>query len=177
MRIITISREFGSGGREIGKRLAGQLGVDYYDKEIITAIAGKKGLDEDYVSDILEHHGWQNVPLTFCRSLTTVTVVRSVKADLLVEQTRVIESIAKAGKDCVIVGRNADELLRVHHPFNVFVCADMESKIRRCMERAEKTKICLEKNWNEKFAALTKTVPRFVKLLHIKAGEYIPPIT
>ena len=54
MRIITISREFGSGGREIGKRLAGQLGVDYYDKEIITAIAGKKGLDEDYVSDILE---------------------------------------------------------------------------------------------------------------------------
>lgn len=42
MRIITISREFGSGGREIGKRLAGQLGVDYYDKEIITTIAGKK---------------------------------------------------------------------------------------------------------------------------------------
>lgn len=156
MRIITISREFGSGGREIGKRLAGQLGVDYYDKEIITAIAGKKGLDEDYVSDILEHHEWQNVPLTFFRSLTTVTVVRSVKADLLVEQTRVIESIAKAGKDCVIVGRNADELLREHHPFNVFVCADMESKIRRCMERAEKNENLSRKELERKIRSIDK---------------------
>ena len=108
------------------------------------------------MSDILEHHGWQNVPLTFCRSLTTVTVVRSVKADLLVEQTRVIESIAKAGKDCVIVGRNADELLREHHPFNVFVCADMESKIRRCMERAEKNENLSRKELERKIRSIDK---------------------
>ena len=46
MRIITVSREFGSGGRERGKRLADELGFDYYDKEIITAVAKGKGLDE-----------------------------------------------------------------------------------------------------------------------------------
>ena len=177
MRIITISREFGSGGREIGKRLAGQLGVDYYDKEIITAIAGKKGLDEDYVSDILEHHGWQNVPLTFCRSLTTVTVVRSVKADLLVEQTRVIESIAKAGKDCVTLDEMQMNCSGCITPLMFLSVLIWSQKFAVVWSGLKKTKICLEKNWNEKFAALTKTVPRFVKLLHIKAGEYIPPIT
>ena len=49
MRIITISREFGSGGRELGKRLADELGFDYYDREIISSIAAKQGLDENYV--------------------------------------------------------------------------------------------------------------------------------
>ena len=49
MRIITISREFGSGGRELGKRLADILGFDYYDREIITAIAQAQGMDENYV--------------------------------------------------------------------------------------------------------------------------------
>lgn len=57
MKIITISREFGSGGRELGKRLADLLKWDYYDKEIITAIAGNKNMDESYVSRILENHG------------------------------------------------------------------------------------------------------------------------
>ena len=56
MKIITISREFGSGGRELGKRLADILGFDYYDREIITAIADKKGLNPDYVERILENH-------------------------------------------------------------------------------------------------------------------------
>ena len=55
MRIITISREFGSGGRELGKRLADILDFDYYDREIITAIAEKKGLDPNYVERILEN--------------------------------------------------------------------------------------------------------------------------
>ena len=58
MKIITISREFGSGGRELGKRLADLLGFDYYDREIITSIARDTGLDEKYVANILERHGW-----------------------------------------------------------------------------------------------------------------------
>ena len=49
MRIITISREFGSGGRELGKRIADILGFDYYDSEIITAVAKQSGLDPRYV--------------------------------------------------------------------------------------------------------------------------------
>ena len=54
MRIITISREFGSGGRELGKRLAEQLGFNYFDREIITEIAKKTELDEHYIDSVLE---------------------------------------------------------------------------------------------------------------------------
>ena len=135
MRIITISREFGSGGRELGKRLADALGFDYYDREIIESIAKEQGLDEGYVEKALEEHAWRRVPLTFCRSFSGAAV-QSVQTALLLEQKRVIEGIARVGNDCVIVGRNADVILRRENPFHIFVCADMESKIRRCTERA-----------------------------------------
>ena len=59
MRIITISREFGSGGRELGKRLADVLGYDYYDKEIIMALSKQSNLDVQYIETTM------NVPLTF----------------------------------------------------------------------------------------------------------------
>ena len=65
MRIITISREFGSGGRELGKRMADVLGFAYYDREIITAIAKKNNMDENYVAYALENNAWEQVPLTF----------------------------------------------------------------------------------------------------------------
>jgi len=55
MRIITVSREFGSGGRELGKRIADNLGCDYYDREILTMIAEKHGLTEEYVEDMLKN--------------------------------------------------------------------------------------------------------------------------
>lgn len=137
MRIITISREFGSGGRELGKRMAQLMDFEYYDREIIAYIAGKKGLDEDYVERTLDGPAWQHVPLTFRRTFFTAAAVQTPQPGLLLEQKRVIEGIAKQGKDCVIVGRNADVLLSAYQPFNIFVCAEMGAKIRRCMERAE----------------------------------------
>lgn len=135
MKIITISREFGSGGRELGKRLAEILGFDYYDREIITAITQKSGLNAEYVENTLEHHGWQDIPITFHSTLSTPAYTQSGKVQLLLEQKQVIEEIAALGKDCVIVGRNSDILLKKYHPFNLFVCSTQEAKIRRCMER------------------------------------------
>lgn len=134
MKIITISREFGSGGRELGKRLADHLGYDYYDKEIISSIASNKGMDEDYVERTIEQHQWQTLPISFHQTVVGMPL-DTTHTDLLLEQKRVIEEIAKTGKNCVIVGRNADILLREFQPFNIFVCADMEVKIRRCLER------------------------------------------
>lgn len=136
MRIVTISREFGSGGRELGKRLAGLLGFDYYDREIITAIAKQNGLDEGYVEMALEKRDWQVMPLTFGHSFMGINGMQQMQTNLLVAQKRVIEEIAKTGKDCVIVGRNADVLLADKKPFRIFVCAGMDAKIQRCMERA-----------------------------------------
>lgn len=139
MNMITISREFGSGGRELGKRLADLLGYDYYDREIITAIAAKKELDENYVEKALEGRAWQTVPLTFRQSFSPINMEQAVHTSLLVEQKKIIEEIAKTGRDCVIVGRNADKLLADKNPFRIFVCAEKEAKIQRCRERAGKT--------------------------------------
>lgn len=139
MKIITISRQFGSGGRELGKRLADILGFDYYDREIITAISQSKGMDERYIERTLNNHAWQNIPVTFRHSFRATTVMSDPQVSLLVEQKKVIEGIAKAGKDCVIVGRNADVILRHYKPFRVFVCAETEAKIKRCVVRAEPT--------------------------------------
>ena len=136
MNIITIGRQFGSGGRELGKRLADALGYAYYDREIITAIAGKYGMNDSYVEKALENSDWQNYNFTFMHSFTVDSVMQSEKVKLLSEQRKVIDGIAESGKDFVIVGRNADILLEKYHPFNIFVCADFDTRIRRCRERA-----------------------------------------
>ncbi len=155
MHIITISREFGSGGRELGKRLAELLGYDYYDKEIIDVIAQNKGLDKQYVSSLLENSGWANFPLTFRRTLSSAP--SNAKIELLLEEKRVIEEIARLGKNCIIVGRSADVLLRKYQPFNIFVCADMQSRIKRCLERAGSDEQPSEKEMLRKIQSIDKS--------------------
>ncbi len=136
MGIITISREFGSGGRELGKRLADELGYAYYDKEIVTAIAEKHELDEKYVSYALEGGTFRNFPVHFGRTFSYSPTLMANETKLLAEQNRLIKELATEG-NCVIVGRAADVILREHRPFNLFVYADMPSKVRRCQEREE----------------------------------------
>lgn len=137
MNVITISREFGSGGRELGRLLAEQLDYDYYDREIITQIAARSGMREEYVDKMLSEHGWRHIPVTTNCSFGTVDVIQSAQTKLLCEQKAVIEKIAAAGRNCVIVGRNADVLLHNYNPMNLFICADLESRVKRCEERAK----------------------------------------
>ena len=165
MRIITISREFGSGGRELGKRLAGLLGIDYYDREIITAIARQNGLDEGYVEMALEQRDWQAMPLTFGRSFAGINGIQQIQTNLLVAQKHVIEEIAKTGRDCVIVGRNADVLLADKKPFRIFVCAGMDAKIRRCMERAPKGENISRKGAEQNIRRIDKARARTREIL------------
>lgn len=70
MRIITISREFGSGGRELGRRLAAALGAAYYDKEIVTEIAQNMKVDERYIEQKLNRGFTLNYPFTFRHSFS-----------------------------------------------------------------------------------------------------------
>lgn len=156
MKIITISREFGSGGRELGKRLADILGFDYYDREIITAIAENKGLNENYVEKVLENNAWKTVPVTFRHSFAIPTVMNNPQTSLLLEQRKIIEGIADKGKDCVIVGRNADIILEKHCPFSIFVCADTQAKIKRCIERAEEGEKLSEKQIEQNMKRIDK---------------------
>ena len=156
MRIITISREFGSGGRELGKRLADQLGYAYYDREILSAIADRQHLDSNYVENALERPVWQAPMPTFRHSFATASLFQTDQLNLLLEQRKVLEDIAKQGRDCVIVGRNADVVLAEHAPLSLFVCADMEAKLRRCRERASEDENLTDKQILQKIKSIDK---------------------
>ena len=73
--IITVSREFGSGGRELGKRLADELGFSYYDREIVTALAEKTGMDEHYLEQQLDSSGVVSYPVHFAQTFSQITAV------------------------------------------------------------------------------------------------------
>ena len=132
--VITLGREFGSGGRELGRRLADHLQIAYYDKEILTEIAKRTQLTEEYVHNVVEHHPYPLLPITIGRSLYP-DMTFQIQQSVYVEQSNIIKEMA-AASDCVIVGRCADYILREIKPFRVFVYADMESRIKRCHERA-----------------------------------------
>ncbi len=160
MRIITISREFGSGGRELGKRIAQTLGCDYYDSEIISAVAKNSGLDAHYVENTLDNHGWQDFTITFGGTIHSMEYLQASKIELLIQQRKVIEEIAALGKDCVIIGRNADVILKAYHPFNLFVCADRDAKLARCRERAREEEHLTDRELLRKMREIDKARAR-----------------
>lgn len=137
MNIITISREFGSGGREIGKRISDALGYKYYDKEIISEVASKNKLNEKYVENTIHSSLTNNIKLTYNHTFFDSKALNVAQANLLIEQKKVIEKLGEFGENMVIVGRDADHILSKYNPFKLFVCASLESKIKRCKEREE----------------------------------------
>ncbi|MBR2933508.1 MAG: cytidylate kinase-like family protein [Clostridia bacterium] len=128
MNVITISREFGSGGRELGKRLAEELGYAYYDSEIITEIAKETNLSEEYISSAVES-GWSGFSFHYGRSFHPQ--FNKIAVDVLTAQTNVLKRLASKA-NCVIVGRSAAAILDELNPLKIFVCADVEHKIQRC---------------------------------------------
>lgn len=133
--IITVSRQFGSGGREVGKRLADALGLTYYDKELVTEISNHTDLNESYVSSVLESGGFRNYAFTFGRTMPFVSTTPAPVTDVLFAQQKIIKAIGEKG-NCVIVGRSADVILKDFKPFRLFIYADNDSKIARCRARA-----------------------------------------
>ena len=124
-RVITISREFGSGGREFGIKLAQRLGIPCYDKEIITEAAKNSGLAESFVASIEE-----SVPKLFSATLYSYYQL-PMSDQIFIAQSDVIKELAKRGP-CVIVGRCADAVL--DDSVNIFVHADLPHRIRRKLE-------------------------------------------
>ena len=130
-RVITISREFGSGGRTIGKKTAERLGIPCYDAEILQEMEKETGFAADYVKEAGEY-----APGSFLSSAFSNRVFGPTNEDILWEhQYKVITNLAAKGP-CVIVGRCADYILRESKPARLFVYADMDSRVRRCMERS-----------------------------------------
>ena len=120
-KIITIGREFGSGGRELGRRLSEKLGIAYYDQEIITEIAKRTSLSEQYVQSIVEHKPVFSFPIHIGTSFyPTTNWVFDQSMAIYQEQSTIITEMAKRSS-CVIVGRCGDYILRELHPCRIFV--------------------------------------------------------
>ena len=128
-RIITISREFGSGGRFIGEEVAKKLGIAYYDKNIINEIAEKSGLSPEYIQENAELSPKKGL---FAYAFAGRDVTGKSVEDLVYEaQRKVILELAEK-KSCVIIGRNADYILKDRDDvLNVFIHGNMPEKIQR----------------------------------------------
>ncbi len=136
-KLVTIGRQLGSGGRELGKRLAEQLGYAYYDSEVITAIAQKTELAESYVKQVVESNPSVNFPITIGHSFSFYPHVGNLNqmTNIYVEQSNIITEMADKSP-CIIVGRCADYILRDRHPLRLFVHASPSSRIERCRKKA-----------------------------------------
>lgn len=128
-RIITISREFGSGGRFIGEEVAKKLGIKYYDKEIIGQIAKESGLAPEYIKENAELSPKKGI---FAYAFTGRDITGKSVEDMVYEaQRKVILDIAEK-EPCVIIGRNADYILKDREDvLNVFIHGNMPEKIQR----------------------------------------------
>lgn len=157
MKIITISREFGSGGRELGKALADVLGFDYYDSEIMNTVSMKCGLDDKCTELSLRDGGWKNIPITFHGTMSSSAYMATFNTDALYRQNNVMKEIASYGRDFVIVGRNADVILRDYSPLNIFVYASVETKLKRCIECAKPGEVITERELLRKFKEIDKS--------------------
>lgn len=134
-KIITISREFGSGGREFGRRLSENLGFAYYDQEIVQEIAKRTELSEKYVQQVMSHRPISSFPIHIGRSFRMMADPNMDQSqNIFREQCSILREMA-AKSDCVIVGRCADYILQEENPFRVFLYADMPSKVKRCREK------------------------------------------
>ena len=128
--VITIGREYGSGGRLIAKKLSEDMGITFYDKQLISDVAKKTGFSEHFIRNA-EHHRPTN---SFLYDLYTSVQTPSVPDQVFIAQAKVIKEAA-ARESCVIVGRCADYILRDQlNCLKVFVNAPLDQRIRRARE-------------------------------------------
>lgn len=139
--IITISREFGSGGREIGKIIAEQLKIPFYDKELIELAAAESGIDKELFEDndtrtSKGFHLFNALGYSLGGPLSAITEL-SLNDRLFMVQSHVLEQVALQGS-CVIVGRCADYVLRESsNVLNVFIHANMKDRKDRAIHSYE----------------------------------------
>lgn len=147
-RIITISRQFGSGGRSIGKEVAKTLGIAYYDRELIEKVAEKTGLSPDFIAERGEYSPSKN---PFAYSFVDRSINGMSLSDYLYnEQRRVILELADK-EPCVIVGRCADYILRDRTDcVHAFIHAGEEVRAERIVKLYGETNVEPKKRLHDK---------------------------
>ena len=121
-KVITVSRQFGSGGREFGIKLAGALGIPFYDKDLISMAAQNSNLSEDFMRNYEE-----SAPGIFSRTLYSYYQM-PMTDQIYIAQSNLIRQLAERGA-CVLVGRCSDAI--VEDSIKVYVHAPIDFRIRR----------------------------------------------
>ena len=128
--IITIGRQYGTGGREIGKKLAEALSIPYYDREIIARAAKKSGFSEE-LFDQLDKRATNSFLYSLTMFGSTGTNGMTLTDQLFLAQSKVLREVADAGA-CVVVGRCADHVLREYqNRCDFFIHGSIEQRIDR----------------------------------------------
>ena len=140
--IITIGRQFGSGGRHIGELVAKELGIPFYDEELITLAADKSNLCHEAAAEADERNAnslLYTLAMGSSAMLHTSHYQMPINDKLFLAQSEIIRDIASKG-GAVIVGRCADYVLRNHpRTFSVFIFADTEFRIKNVLSRGDVT--------------------------------------
>ena len=130
-RLITISRQFGSGGHEVGMRLARRLGIKFYDKELVDLLAKDGKYDVDFIEANEEKCSPPMCPIM--PGFAMPVFYQDLPSDLIYKgQSKLIRSLAERGA-CVVVGRCADYILRNMNPVNCFIYGSLDERIKRKM--------------------------------------------
>ena len=130
-RIITISRQFGSGGHEVGMRLAKRLGVKFYDKELVDLLAKDGKYDVYFIEANEEKCSPPMCPIM--PGFAMPVFYQDLPSDLIYKgQSKLIRSLAERGP-CVVVGRCADYILRNMNPVDCFIYGSLDERINRKM--------------------------------------------
>lgn len=160
-KVITISREFSSGGREFARRLAENLNYAYYDREIITELAKRTNLAEEYLHSLNEQRPAPLFPITIGNTISPVMdVMWEQHNNIFIEQGNLLKELAEKS-DCVIVGRCADYCLRDFNPLRIRIYADMTSRIERCKSRAQKGENLSDRAFRQKINEIDKNRSKY----------------
>ena len=129
--VITIGRQFGSGGHEVGMRLAKRLGVKFYDKELVDLLAKDGKYDVDFIEANEEKCSPPMCPIM--PGFAMPVFYQDLPSDLIYKgQSKLIRSLAERGP-CVVVGRCADYILRNMNPVDCFIYGSLDERINRKM--------------------------------------------
>lgn len=138
-------------------------GYAYYDSEIINLLAKETNMSEEYIKNISEK-GAYPYAFQFAKSFSTYTVMQNTQTEILVKQAKILKEIAQKG-NAIIVGRGANTVLKEYNPMNIFVYANLESKINRCKKKANEEEKLSDKEIEAKIKNIDKNRKAFNNLI------------
>ncbi|WP_443598415.1 AAA family ATPase [Agathobacter sp.] len=132
--VVTITRQFGSMGRPIAREMSEQLGIEYYDRDIVEQISQSLNLPVSTISQLEERYKSPNLfNMVFPLGFSTI----QKQEQIFTEQTKIINDLVEK-ESCIIVGRCSDYLMRNHpNHLNIYIYSSYENRLKNCIERLQ----------------------------------------